>query len=633
MGGITTNPSSTTKGKIAERIAFDPFLPQQDIINEFIRDTINPDIDRGRTYYLGQVVGIIDPDDREIDQRDIFYSYSDNINRLTTNVDQKKLNKERKILLVHIPSFLTSPRISTSKLNYNNFTKIRVEYFDKVEIGNIVKIQFADKNSFYDPQVIGVEKDIKPKFISDETNIAKNKFKEYLQCKVTNLSLKTTVGDTNSRSLTMPAGGYSQALNEISYIFSDKYISGFKETLSTSQFGDLGKLIIKLQTLKAHPDVVSNFPAPANSTYKYTGEVFADKQYLLFAEEIIFSAVKNTENDNLRNKFFDYIKLDMDSRRSFTVIPVGNTFYLDINSDFLLNKNDKVLEDYIKISETLKETLTYTSFSGVSSGFPKNIIEQKNFVDKCDAKLAEDKTTYDLVFSNGKPQKSVPKSDLSVLTEFSKQQFISAKYLDTNYFKKLNSDIPTKIIKDTSGKMQSVEDNLRRITKFLERLKIQVENLESYPKNSNDVLVLPIQVYKKKPVQILKKKDSQHYYGLAFDIRIYLKSDNKIYQIPPEIVSLYCLLETVKEGEKIGQGIFRGKRYNHIEFTGNLSEEDQKQKVIFVSKLPDPIELLIEKITPGEARVAKLKEIVRQGNSYISPTTKELDPRFDLLTQ
>ena len=125
--GSSVDPKNS-KAKVAERVAFDPFLPQQDLINEFIRNSINPDTDAGQTYYLGTITGIINPEDTLIDSRDIFYSHSDNYERVTVAKSDKKYNLDRKILLVHVPSFLTSPRSSSgNNLNYETFNKIRVE--------------------------------------------------------------------------------------------------------------------------------------------------------------------------------------------------------------------------------------------------------------------------------------------------------------------------------------------------------------------------------------------------------------------------------------------------------------------------------------------------------------------------
>ena len=80
---VPNQPISDKKPKVAERLAFQPFTPQQDLINELIRNMINPDTDLGKTYYVGEVLKIIENTNTLIDTRDIFYSLTDNKERAT----------------------------------------------------------------------------------------------------------------------------------------------------------------------------------------------------------------------------------------------------------------------------------------------------------------------------------------------------------------------------------------------------------------------------------------------------------------------------------------------------------------------------------------------------------------------
>ena len=651
---------SNSKAKIAERIAFDPFLPQQDIINEFIRNTINPDIDSGKTYYLGQVINIIEPDDPSIDQRDIFYSYSDNSERVSKAIDGKKFNKKRKILLVHIPSFLTNSKKSTSKLNYDSFTKIRVEYFDNVSIGNIVKLQFYDKNSFYNPHILSVDTDTTPDFIQQESDKAIKAFNDYKSCKVLNLSFPTDISKASVKKSTRPAGGYTQGLAEIANIFSKTYVSAFSKGLSPKTHGDITKIKIEIKKVLGNSEVVSGFEFPNGSTIDFVGNEPIPKDYLLAAngQDVIISAEDSEFNDKLREEFYNYVKLDLEARTGFTFSfdNKDNKFALDVNSNFIINKSEKILQDYIDISNLLIDS--YSVLRNIppakssSSTASSQTAKPKDFSDKCDADLAKDKTTYDLVHDGKKIDiKFAPKSDISIITSFlKKQDFQTEKYIETNYFIELAGGIPkedkkfyTSTTNDKYGKgvinsfnIKELKENLDKVQNYLKRLKRQIERWEGYSEKSNDVLVLPIQVFKKRtyPLPIGKvDKNSRHYYGKAFDIRVYLKTDNKVVQIPPEIVALYCNLDNIKLDQIIGQGIFREYRYNHIEFTTNLTPEEQKERQLFTSGKKDPVEKSLEQLPPGPSRITKLKEIIRQGANYINPVTKQLDPRFDLLTQ
>ena len=108
--------------------------------------------------------------------------------------------------------------IDTSKINYDNLTtKIRVEYQpdEKTdpEIGDLVKIQFRDKNSFYDPYIIGVEKVAKNYIQQIEPGI--KEYKKYQDCKILNLDFPTEIGKVSIDNILRPAGGYIQALRQL----------------------------------------------------------------------------------------------------------------------------------------------------------------------------------------------------------------------------------------------------------------------------------------------------------------------------------------------------------------------------------------------------------------------------------
>jgi hypothetical protein len=108
--------------------------------------------------------------------------------------------------------------------------------------------------------------------------------------------------------------------------------------------------------------------------------------------------------------------------------------------------------------------------------------------------------------------------------------------------------------------------------------------------------------------------------------------------MPPEIVFLYANLETVKENETIGQGIFleKTRRYNHIEFLEKnigLKQEEITKRLLYTGESKDELEKSIDEIPYGQTRITKLKEIVKNGANYINQTTKQLDPRFEILVQ
>ena len=668
-----------TKAKTVERIAFDPFLPQQDLINEFVRNAINPDIDIGQTYYLGIVTGIINPNDTKIDVRDVFYSSSDNHERVTKALSDKKYNLERKILLVHVPSFTTNSRSpSGNNLNYDNFTKIRVEYDgkDPIQIGYLVKLQFADKNSFYDPYIIGIEK-IEKNYVQ-QIEPAIKEYQKYQECKILNIDFPTEIGKISINNISKPAGGYIQAFEQINNVFSMSYIEAFKGTLSQNQFGDPSKIVIRGEKITVNASVYSDF---VEKDYSFllrsnTNEI---NPYLIIGEDILISA-PNGDNIGLKNKFYEYVKLDLDSRLGFTFsfspVEQKNIFNLDINSNFILNKpNTKLLKDYIDVSTLFRDAKTLTKNNTTSKSTEVNSstqsIKQKNIEDKCEAQIASDKSTYQVVYTD-KGQKDAIQNDINILKQFYENKLTTDDFIQTKYFYKLiNEKLKTqeevnnyllnknnKFYKKEGSSIISynldkgkinilnvndIKNNFSQVFNFLKRLKTQVEVLEGYKNSPNDVLIVPIQVLKEKKSLINDNKtdkNSRHYYAKAFDIRIYLREpkNNDIVQIPPEIVFLYANLETVKENETIGQGIFleKTRRYNHIEFLEKnigLKQEEITKRLLYTGESKDELEKSIDEIPYGQTRITKLKEIVKNGANYINQTTKQLDPRFEILIQ
>jgi len=71
---VPNSTPSATRSKLAERVAFDPFLPQEDLLNELIRNMINPDSDLGQNYYVGIITNVVKKDDPQIEIRDIWSS-------------------------------------------------------------------------------------------------------------------------------------------------------------------------------------------------------------------------------------------------------------------------------------------------------------------------------------------------------------------------------------------------------------------------------------------------------------------------------------------------------------------------------------------------------------------------------
>lgn len=697
MSDQSTHRPNKNKGKIAERIAFDPFLPQQDLINEFIRNTINPNTDLGIRYFVGKILDIIKNDDSIIDNRDIFYSQSDNYERVVKAVNNKKYNEGRKVCIVHVPSFITGTKYQprNNNLNYDVFTKLRIEYRGKEEIkvGDIVKIQFGNEEKYTDPEIIAIQPS-EPSYLELLTNISAEAHKKYEDCKVLNLKFPTEIGTSNINVNVKPPGGYKQALLEIQSIFSDSYIKAFINTIkvTTAQETEFGR--IQNIILKPVPNSIvvdsSVYTTYSNLNLSFLGSTNdpQNKYLIKGTKDILISCEQPEKNNNLKNKFYNYIKTDLNSRLNylFSFNDNDNSFIIDMNLNLLELKGQegKTVENYLKISKVFDE-LNFFPYSATTNKttqeeIQKQNIKPKDVVDSCEAELAKDKTIYPIIYDGKNFTNKKIQTDNKIIESYNSldieqiqnlNNFVNA-YININYFYKLLGQtgqtiqkyLKTKnsnFYKDGPGViddykegtknvfgLDSLSPNLNKISSFLNFLKKQIEKLEQYGENSGRVLIVPFQVLKIKPTSPTKgnDKNSRHFYAKAIDIRVYIKEQDPknpkktlIKQIGPEIISLYVDLVRKSLNLKIGQGLFlqEDKRYNHIEFLESnptsmgLTQEEYDQRILYINdKSSDPLEKLLKE-NPGADRIYILKNQIRQNPTYIS-NAGVLDPRFDLLT-
>ena len=69
---------------------------------------------------------------------------------------------------------------------------------------------------------------------------------------------------------------------------------------------------------------------------------------------------------------------------------------------------------------------------------------------------------------------------------------------------------------------------------------------------------------------------SQHWYGRAVDFVVYVKINNIIYQIPPEIVYLYVIKFLQPQHQNIGLGLFTSTgQYLHYESLDGINGEGE----------------------------------------------------------
>lgn len=638
---IISSPPRHKKTPVLEKIAFDPFISQQTLINELIRNMVNPDIDQGQTYYIGQVVKKIRlDDDGDISARDIFYSPTDNYERASKPISDIKSKTGRVMLFVHVPSFITSDRITVKDLNIDNFNKLRVEHNDtdlKVEVGNLVKIQFRDKNGFYDPFVVSVEQ-TSLTVIMDQASSAKSLFKSYLDCRVNNLNFETDINSNNLNKKTNPSLGYVQALKEIENVFSSSFINGFKKLYKNKvDFSD--KTVIELRFVQVDKEVYSNFKD--NFSFNY----ILEPQQFKVETNYIIKIFSKFSSDSLRNLFYSYLEEYFYSR--FNNILADNkdedegSFSLDLNLNVLLNKKQKLIADYIFVSKKFIDSKFYYEVTEIS-GNNNNSLKQTESPNTCEAPLWQAQSDYKIVYPFQKDLvcrldhktelESFSKLNNSWKNDFTYNDFyiILGKTEEEVYngkssfytTKKTGQNTSYKKQKETYISKEAMRLNLNEMASFLNNLRRSIAQVEGVA--SENVLIYPLQIIKLKNGG-LKKEDqdpnSRHYYGKAADISIYIRyiesnGNVSIKQLPQEMVVLYA--EKSKPNNIVlGHGIFLNTNdsYSHIEFLdpgSGLTQEEMKQRIYIGGSENDESYLGKQINNASENKLSIIKQYVRE---------------------
>lgn len=679
MARTSNHLVSNKKPKLAERLAFQPFTPQQDLINELIRNMVSPDIDIGKTYYVGEVLKIIENSNFYIENRDIFYSLSDNSERATKKTSEKGYNSDRVTLLVHVPSFITSDVVKTSEWNYHNFLKLRVEHDQKkqpIKVGNVVKIQFHQQNSLYFPMVVDVV-DVSLKNIEEKKSQAKDQFNKYLNCRLLAADFINQKGATDYDVSIKPYGGYVQAIQEIKNAFLPSFIEPFKTTLP-NKFGKSSEIIIQLKTIA----VVSEVYAALKEFIGSEGiavfdeddiKKYPEQLYLILGKEVIIQAKDNNLNAELRELFYSYLKQEFMSRLGYTFIydkdvSTKDDFSVNINA-FISYKGEPNVKDYIDKSIKTKSSPSYYFKIPTPATTPQTI-KQKSNIEKCDNEGGTSNSLYPIVFDGKKPAVDHDTIDRNIIKSFYDNKITQEQLNSQSYFLKLinknnieslvslNKSFYTNDFKsfDNYGdkniaSTKDIKENLELIQKFIN---ILVENIASNEKtDKKNILIVPRQVLKiKKPGPVSQGEDpnSRHYYGKAFDIAVYLKIDDeggkKIQQIRPEIVLLYAekFRNRVEDGkiELLGHGLFlqqQTKYYNHIEILklkgqqttqikdpkiGNYSDLIQNQR-FFTGNATD----IEKRVEESSNKLESLKDVIRNSKEFKNPSPpNNLDERF-----
>lgn len=348
MADINSSQPNNNVPIALERAAVVP-ISQDEVLNQYLRSITTANKKENLSFYRGIITGIYDDKNEDYRVNDIFYDFGAEQDK---NNNTNSSNNDKKILLVHIPSFTTSNKISATRSSFDNFNKLRVVYngTEQVEVGYIVLLEFEDKANLLKPRIKEIIK-TESSFLDKNTKISTIAFLPQEDNKL-DISPPQSPEKIFEKEVTIPGGGYETALKAIDKIFQSDFIStfiSFLEFTDSKEFGDLSKISINLLNLKVNEELwnyINSF-IPTSNIKIIPGSV--QKDYLIYGyvDVVCENMSKIT---TLTNKFFQYIKVYVSSSYYHTINfnNFNNEFSLDVNLN-LVNKTTKSLKNYLDI--------------------------------------------------------------------------------------------------------------------------------------------------------------------------------------------------------------------------------------------------------------------------------------------
>ena len=619
------------RGKHAEKASVKPNLPVEELLQDFLRQQLAPNSNDGNSYYVGQVVKVINKEDPNLYLYDIFEDSLVNLERFTNDTNKKERGNTVKIL-VHIPELFSigdeiikpGNKNFLDELHYSTAFKILYTGNENIEVGNYVKVIFKNNQSFKEPEITAIYRaDSSSNVVTETRNKIKSAFKADLDCRVDQLSSSgLNSANVNLAILQTPVLGYYQFFNNLELLLSDSGKESFlRNYLDQTQQAnaDLGSLQVIVTCSKKIESTVGN-----NKIVKEKIKTLETEDYIIFLDLLhpkndILSKYVSYIEKNLTALQFSFKSSEFSQEGKECIIEVdilafslqkGETPNLDTylkNSESLKNNGILVLADQdIPVPQQSPGTITVnTTPDNCENKIPENVElylkpDQKyqKFIDRfLLGKTNSLPYNYGFEITNSEqllnPEalrisgEKILKKEKDSFYTFADLLKINKKFYSTpeRVLKKISAD-PSILLPDINSNYDdskknfvtnfALESRLIKISKFLKRLRNQIQRIEKVPLDS--VLIVPINVLRAKQKSGKEYEFSRHYFGLAVDFVVFVKfSDTNIKQIPPEIVYLYCRKITSSEKYNTGNGIYFDNNYNHFEYLIDVSgEEDLK---------------------------------------------------------
>lgn len=618
------------------------------------QDKFKPNKDNGVTFYYGIVTNIVDKNTQNSDIRDIFNIRSDQIER--KNLTSTKYNSERVTFYVHIPalhSIIFSSEIPLKKdknrITPEDLYKFRIEanapqVRSQIKIGNVVKIKFENHLNFLNGTIEEKVEDeilqIKP---DPETQQEAKKAFEENNCAKTAVNPATGQG----RTIVTDVLAFSDLTNVGLFDFIETFVT---ESISAAESRFLPNGESSVYRLEVSPPTNSEIlqfrsdtefaKVPFSTELTPENVVQTVKCLLNPSKDIsnpkilkikILTKEKNTK-ENLKKFFLSYLKetysLDTKAEGDNILITFKTTqdtqtpeqFYNYSKTRYNIIKEYNIVPQQTVASQAINNNSNQTEPSK-NSECEDNVAIIESYINtqKSDWKRSsKDKPLIDWFFNQIKIQNPnllsiygqfTISNSFNVVNVFSETTYTNDFYnANPDFYIPFSSDEDIVERNSLEGEIPAI--NYKKLKNNYERLAANLRNLRDYiVKNegltTQTVLVLPLSWTRVKPTNISTDVDEdpndQRCYGRAVELVVYIKFNNIIYQVPPEIVYLYVV--KVLGNKQIGIGIFSDvNSYIYYENLAGLifsNPEDNNRYWTSVSG-KDELEKQLNKVSPKD---------------------------------
>jgi hypothetical protein len=636
-----------------QRIAETSF--QDDLLSYVIyltQEQLKPNTENGVTFYYGIVTNIITDSTKNYDRRDIFYSRVDGIER--ANNTTTKYSSIRNIYCVHIPAlhsilFGHETFKEKSELTPEDLFKFRIEDFGKdvknVQIGNIVKVKF-ENNSIFTGGVIEQiidDKTLELKLDKETNQKVLQNFQDYEKC----IQDPQLFSQGQGRALFSSVLTNKDVISLGLYDFIEFFVNSFSleaekknissPTVVTKYNLEVSKITFDaINNYRAQNEFFASVPLGASKNDKY----FVSQSDAITAKNLIKLSIDSSSSDILKNYFILFLK----NSYGLETTSAGNS---SLNIVFNVEAIEE--KDFLSYSLSRYETLKQFNIAPATVKFNneqiKNIetaannpnntecdsiitVDLYTDISKSEWKRQNDKILLDHFFDNkavSSDKKSLKNYDnYQTINSFdivNMSTFNSSNVVKANpkfYFLAGTKEENGLVFPQGNISLDKVANNLQLLRKDLKKLQKTIAKNESL--NDQTVLILPFNWFESKPLSGTptdRDPNSQHWYGRAVDFVVYIKQNDTIYQIPPEIVYLYVEKYLSPEHQNVGLGLFTSTGYYlHYEILdGIIPKTSQQQKELsqryWTTNKPggDELEKMLNSVSPNDF-TAKVKEYV-----------------------